>query len=104
MKRCHNAAMSRYFKGGKDKHAAETELALLEKALNTFDFALLRGQWSFLSGGDKRPVFLIKDDYGNLCLQSDNQCIVPPAKEECFHKSPPACDPIAGNAPRQSDP
>jgi hypothetical protein len=82
IKRRHEAAMSQYFKGGKDKDAVEAELVLLEKALKAFDFDRLRGRWAILSGGDNRPVFLVGDDNDLPCLQFDDRSIVPPADEK----------------------
>jgi hypothetical protein len=82
IKRRHEAAMSRYFKGGKDKGAIEAELVLLEKALKAFDFDRLRGRWAILSGGDNSPVFLTEDDDDRPCLQFDNRSVVPPADEK----------------------
>jgi hypothetical protein len=82
IKRRHEAAMSRYFKGGKDKDAIEAELILLENALNAFDFDRLRGQWAVLSGGDDRPVFLTREDDDRPCLEFNNCLVVPPADEK----------------------
>jgi hypothetical protein len=82
IKRRHEAAMSRYFKGGKDKDAIEAELILLENALNAFDFDRLRVRWAILSGGDDRPVFLTGDDDERPCLLFDDQRVVPPADEK----------------------
>lgn len=81
VKRRHEAAISRYFKSGKNKEAIEAELVLLEKALTAFDFAHLRSRWPELSGGDDRPVFLIDDDSGRPCLRFDDRTIRPPADE-----------------------
>jgi hypothetical protein len=81
VKRLHEAAISRYFKGKDDKAALEAELLLLEKALSGFDFHLLRGRWSMLSGGDDQPVFLTWDAIHRPCLQFDDRCVVPPAAE-----------------------
>ncbi|BBO75813.1 hypothetical protein DSCW_32300 [Desulfosarcina widdelii] len=81
VKRRHEAAISRYFKGRKDREAIEAELVLLEKALSSFDFARLRSRWPVLAGGDDRPVFLVDGDSGLPCLRFDDQAIRPPADE-----------------------
>ena len=78
VKRRHEAAISRFFKSGKDTDAIEAELVLLEKALAAFDFAHLRSRWPALSGGDDCPVFLVSDDSGRPCLQFDGRSICPP--------------------------
>ena len=79
IRRCHEAAMSRYFKPGTHNAALEAELVLLEAALEAFDFARLRSRWPVLAGGDDRPVFLTRDHEGRPCLQVDDSRIVPPA-------------------------
>ena len=81
VKRRHEAAISRYFKGRGNREAIEAELVLLEKALAAFDFTLLRSRWPVMSGGDDRPVFLVDDDSGRPCLQFDGRSICPQADE-----------------------
>jgi hypothetical protein len=81
VKRRHEAAISRYFKSGKDRESIEAELVLLEKAISSFDFASLRSRWPELAGGDARLVFLFSDDSGLPCLRFDDRSIRPPADE-----------------------
>jgi len=88
VKRRHEAAISSYFKGGKNTEAIEAELVLLEKALAAFDFAGLRSGWPVLSGGDDRPVFLVSDDSGVPCLRFDDRSIRPPANENAGSQPP----------------
>lgn len=81
VRRRHDAAISRYFKGGQAKAEVEAELVLLEKALTTFDFAGLRSRWPMVAGGDGRPVLLTWYDNRRPCLRFDDRCIIPPANE-----------------------
>ncbi|WP_319521874.1 hypothetical protein [uncultured Desulfosarcina sp.] len=88
VKRRHEAAISRYFKGGGDTEAIEAELVLLEKALTAFDFARLRSRWPVLAGGGDRPVFLVCDGSDRPCLQFDDRSICPPADENAAPQPP----------------
>jgi hypothetical protein len=82
IKRRHEAAMAHYFKDEEGRGAAEMELVLLEKAIESFDFAHLRNQWPVLTGGSTCPVFLTCDDFGPPCLQFENRRIIPPGNEK----------------------
>ena len=81
VRRRHEAAMSRYFKGKEDKDALDAQLVLLEKSLAAFDFDRLRGRWPALAGGSDHPVFLAGDNHDRPCLQFDDRSVVPPADD-----------------------
>ncbi|MBC2712022.1 MAG: hypothetical protein HGJ94_13870, partial [Desulfosarcina sp.] len=72
MKRRYNAAISRYFKADSDKTDLEKELALLQQALQAFDFQQLRSRWPVLSGGSGCRVFLTLDAAGQPNLSFEN--------------------------------
>lgn len=79
LKRCSNAAISRYFKAKAGKIDLEKELELLEQALLTFDFQRLRSRWPVLSGGSGARVVLARDDTGQPGLSFENTFVTPPA-------------------------
>lgn len=79
MKRLHNAAITRYFKADSGRAALEQEIALLQLALQSFDFQQLRGRWPALSGGSGCRVLLAPDAAGQPGLSFENTCITPPA-------------------------
>lgn len=82
VKRCHEAAIARYFKDGNEREAVDAELVLLEAALTAFDFPALRSRWPALAGGDEGLVFLAWKIGGMPCLRFADRCVVPPASEE----------------------
>ena len=81
VRRLHEAGISRYFRGGQDRHRVEGELMLLKKALTAFDFARLRSHWPMLAGGDDGEVILTWSENRLPCLKFDDRDIVPPANE-----------------------
>lgn len=82
MKRCTNAAISRYFKADSEKIDLEYEIALLQQAYRAFDFLQLRSRWPALSGGSGIRVFLTRDAAGQPNLRFESICITPPANQK----------------------
>ena len=82
LKRCTNAAISRYFKADSEKTVLEYEIALLQQACRAFDFLQLRSRWSNLSGGSGIRVFLTRDAAGQPQLRFESICITPPANQK----------------------
>jgi hypothetical protein len=82
MKRRTNAAISRYFKADLKKTDLENEIALLQQALQAFDFLQLRNRWPALSGGSGAHVFLTLDAAGQPNLSFENTCVTPPANQK----------------------
>ncbi len=79
MKRRTNAAISLYFKVDSEKTQLEDEIALIQQALQVFDFLKLRNRWPALSGGSGARVFLTLDAAGQPNLSFENICVTPPA-------------------------
>ena len=75
VKRLHNRCISRYFKDRGNRSALERELLLLTDALNTFDFAWLRGQYPELSGGHSASVVLERGASKKLLVRINGRVI-----------------------------
>ena len=82
MKRRTNAAISRYFKADLKKTDLENEIALLQQALQAFDFLQLRNRWPALSGGSGARIFLALDATGQPHISFENTCVAPPANQK----------------------
>lgn len=79
LKRRNNLAISRYFKADSGKENLETEIALIEKTLRTFDFQRLRSRWPLLCGGRGYRVLLVRNAAGVPTLSFENTIVTPPA-------------------------
>jgi len=80
-RRC-NAAITAYFRRDANRDLLEMEIALLQKALQEFDFNALRSRWPFLSGGLGCRATLGLDYTGLPLLLVEGLRIVPPANQK----------------------
>ncbi len=58
IKRLHNRAIFQYFKSDKNKNDIENRLELLQRAMEKFDFAMLRSRYAVLAGHNEENVIL----------------------------------------------
>jgi hypothetical protein len=78
LKRCHNAAISRYFNVSNPSSDLEDEIELLGQALKTFDFNYLRSHYRPLAGHSAVIVRLTQGSAGQPTLTFEGVSIVPP--------------------------
>ena len=58
LRRRYEKRVAQYFKSKADRDAMETEIDLLQRALETLDFGVLRSRWPALAGGRQLSVSL----------------------------------------------
>ncbi len=63
IKRLHNRAIEQYFRSERGRHEAEERIDLLQRALETFDFPLLRTV-SVVLGGNNDAEVVLSDEKG----------------------------------------
>jgi hypothetical protein len=61
-RRCYEQRMAQYFRSEASRNALGQEIDLLQRALETLDFAALRSRWPALAGG--MPVSIIMKAVG----------------------------------------
>lgn len=69
----HDRCISRYFKGQGDLSRIEAELKLLESAMRTLDFGVLRSRYVDLAGQTEASITLARDDRAFLIILIDGR-------------------------------
>lgn len=75
IKRLYTKALSDYFKSKIKNHELEQTLSMVQQALETFDFRMLRSQYPALAGGTTASVFLGKDHDAQFALTINNETV-----------------------------
>ncbi len=79
LRRCYETRVARYFKSDAPQDVLETEIDLLQRALETLDFGALRSRWPALAGGHRVPVvFTMAGD--RIAIELSNETILAPLR------------------------
>jgi hypothetical protein len=73
IKRLHERCISNYFKKSKARAALEKDIALLEDALATFDFGMLRSRYPQLNGHSDASIALGPAENGRAQIWIDGE-------------------------------
>lgn len=76
-KRLYNQLLSQYFKTKEYKGLLETQIKMLKKSLESFDFPKLRSTYPELAGHDSGKVALLEEKNENLVILTERGKIIP---------------------------
>jgi len=77
-RRLYNKLISQYFKSKENKDLLETQIEMLKKSLESFDFPKLRSTYPELAGhGSGKVVLLLLEKNDSLILLTDRGKIIP---------------------------